>query len=78
MATSIKKMNKALFHASLHLMEAGKYLSNVEEFRDDAKRLLEMAEEMTEIMKPEPERVTDEKMLSVLDEIMNFNNPGAN
>lgn len=73
MATSIKKMNKALYNASFHMMEAGKFLSNVEEFRDDAHRILIMAEEMASIIKPEQEKVSNEKMLNILDEIMNFN-----
>lgn len=67
---SIKQMNKALFLASNHLLEAGKYLSNVEEFREDAERLLQMADEMAGIIQPEPEKVKKEKMESILSEIM--------
>lgn len=67
---SIKQMNKALFNASHHLAEAGKYLSNVEDFREDALRLLIMADEMASIIKPEPEKVSKDKMNSILSEIM--------
>ena len=48
MANSIKKMNKALYGAAFHLNEAGKYLTNVEDFRPDAVKLFRMAEEMME------------------------------
>lgn len=67
---SIKKMNKALFNASYHLLEAGKHLSNVGEFADEANKLFLMAEEMSDIIKPEPQKVTDDKMKDILSEIM--------
>lgn len=67
---SIKQMNKALFASSHHLMEAAKHLSNVEEFREDAIRLLEMADEMAAIIKPEPEKVKKDEMQNILSEIM--------
>jgi len=73
MATSIKQMNKALYSASFHLLEAGKYLSNVEEFRPEAAKLFEMAAEMAGVIKPEPEKVTEDKMMSILTEILAFN-----
>lgn len=68
---SIKQMNKALYRSSTHLLEAARYLSNVEEFREDAVKLLIMAEEMSDIIQPEPEKIKPEKMNSILDEIMN-------
>ena len=71
MANSIKKMNKALYGAAFHLNEAGKYLTNVEDFRPDAVKLFRMAEEMIGIVKPEVNKVTEE-MFSILDEIMEF------
>lgn len=70
MATNIRQMNKALYNAALHLHEAGKYLSNVEAFRLEATQLHSMADEMLSIIKPEPEKVTEDKMLSILDEIL--------
>jgi len=72
MANSIKQMNKALYGAAFHLNEAGKYLTNVEDFRPDAVKLFRMAEEMIGIVKPEVSKVTEEKMFSILDEIMEF------
>lgn len=70
MATTIKQMNKALYMASFHLMEAGKYMSNVEEFRPEAVRLLAMANELSAIIQPEQEKVSEDKMLNILDEIL--------
>jgi len=67
---SIKKMNKALYSASYHLLEAGKHMSNVSEFADEANKLFRMAEGLVEIIKPEPEKVTKEKMNDILSEIM--------
>jgi hypothetical protein len=70
MATSIKHMNRALYNATFHLMEAGKHLSNVEEFREDAQRILLMADNMASIIQEEPEKVTPARMLSILDQIL--------
>jgi len=72
MANPIRQMNKALYGAAFHLNEAGKYLTSVEDFRPDAVRLFDMAEEMLDIIKPEEQKVTEEKMNSILDEIMQF------
>jgi hypothetical protein len=73
MSTSIKKMNKALYAASFHLLEASKHMSNIEEFRPEAQKLLAMSDFFSSIIKAEPEKVTEDKMLSILDEIMGFN-----
>jgi hypothetical protein len=70
MATTIKEMNRALYMAGAHLTEAGKYLSNVEEFRQDAAKLLVMADELLAIIQPEPEKVSEDKMMNILDEIL--------
>lgn len=72
MATSIKKMNRALYNASVHLMEASRHLSNEELFREEAERLAQMAMEMAAIIEAEPEKVSDERMDSILDEILSI------
>jgi hypothetical protein len=77
MPTSIKKMNNALYHASNHLLEASKFLTDIEEFREEGCKLLQMSLEMVNIIRIEPEKVSEEKMLSILDEIMNFNEKGT-
>lgn len=71
----LRTMNGSLFYAANHLIEAGKYMSNVEEFRPYAVKLVEAADVLASLIKPEPEKVSDEKMKSVLDEIMNFGAP---
>lgn len=70
----LKKMNHALYHTSLHLMEAGKYMSNVqaEPFQLQAQRFMEMAAALADIIEPEPEKVSDERMQDIMAEIMNF------
>jgi hypothetical protein len=72
MATSIKKMNRALYNASLHLMEASRHLSNEELFREEAEKLAQMAAEMAAIIEAEPEKVSDDRMGSILDEILSI------
>jgi hypothetical protein len=70
MAMTIKKLNKSLYNASFHMFEAAKYLSNIEEFRPEAARIFAMADELASIIEPEVEKVTEDKMLSILDEIL--------
>jgi hypothetical protein len=72
MATSIKKMNRALYNASFHLLEASKHLSNEELFQEEAEYLAKLAEDMLGIIQEEPEKVSEETMMSVLDEILNI------
>ena len=78
MANKLRKMNTALYNASLHLFEAGKQLAEVEEFGPDAMRLFKMADDMLNIIQPEEEKVTEEQMLSILGEIMNFSSEKKN
>ena len=68
----IKTMNKALLSASAHLFEAGKYLTNVEEFAGHASLLFKMADDLASIIQPEELKVTEDKMKDILNEIMNF------
>ena len=70
--SSIKEMNRSLYNASIHLTEAGKYLSNVEGFRPYAATLLKMADDLAGIIQPEELKVSEEKMKDILDEIMDF------
>lgn len=78
MANEINKMNISLYNAAMSLMEAGKFLSNVDIFREESMRLFRMADEMISIIQPEPEKITEEKMNSILDEIMNFSENNKN
>ena len=70
--TSIKKMNSSLFRAAYHLIEAGKHLSNAEEFREESLELLKMADEMLAVIVPETPKISEEKMKGIMDEIMEF------
>jgi hypothetical protein len=72
MATSIKNMNRVLYNASFHLLEASKHLSNEELFREEAEFLANLAEDMSDIIQAEPEKVTDDTMSSILDEILSI------
>jgi hypothetical protein len=53
-------------------MEASKHLSNEELFREEAEKLAEMAAEMVSIIEAEPEKVSDDRMGSILDEILSI------
>lgn len=70
-------MNKTLYTSAYHLNEAAKYLSNVPEFEDEAAKIFEMAYEMVSIIQPEVEKVSEAKMQSILDEIINFSSEAA-
>jgi hypothetical protein len=65
-------MNRALYNASFHLLEASKHLSNEELFQEEAEYLAKLAEDMLGIIQEEPEKVSEETMMSVLDEILNI------
>lgn len=72
MASTISKMNRSLYRASFHLMEAGRHMSNVEDFKSESIMLLNMANELASIIQPEQEKISEDKMNSILDEIINF------
>lgn len=72
MPASITEMNMALYNASLHILEAGKHLSNIQEFMPEAGRLFKMSQEMAAIIQPEVSKVTNEQMSDILDEIFSL------
>ena len=74
---TLKKMNKSLYAATFHLLEASKHLSNVEAFRPAAAELLSKAKYHSNIIEPEEVKISDEKMNSILDEILNFDTNGV-
>lgn len=71
---TLKLMNDSLYAASFHLLEASKHLSNIEEWRPAAIELLERAHLLANIIKVEPEKISLEKVNSILDEILSFDN----
>jgi hypothetical protein len=67
---SLRKMNRSLYAASFHLLEASKHLSNVESFRPAAYELLEKSNFLSSIIQTDTvEKMTDDQVNSVLDEI---------
>ncbi len=70
--TSIRQMNQALYNASVLMLEASKHLSAVPEFQEEAAMVLVMANNMVNVIQPEVRKVSEDKMLSIMDEIANF------
>ena len=67
---TINEMNKSLYAASYHLLEASKYLMNVEDWRPAAMELIHRAKLLADTIQAEPEKITVEKANSILDEIL--------
>jgi hypothetical protein len=74
MKSSIKNMNKSLYAAAAHMVEASKYLSNIEEFGEESNKIMLMAIEMADTIVPEPEKVKPQEMKDILSEIMQHGN----
>mgnify|MGYP000128960039 CR=1 FL=1 len=68
---NINDVNRHLANASLNLIEAAKYLSNIPEFRDEALKISRLANALIEVIEPQKEKITDEKLDSVLEDILN-------
>jgi len=66
----IEEMNQSLYYASLHVLEAGKYMSNVDEFKPYANKLFLLSDQLAAIIQPEIQKISDEKVKSILDEIL--------
>jgi len=67
---TMRKMNRSLYAASFHLLEASKHLSNVEAFRPAGTELLEKAHFLCSIIQTDTvDKMTDQQVNSVLDEI---------
>jgi hypothetical protein len=63
-------MNKSLYAAAFHLLEASKHLSNVEDFRPAGLELLQRAEFLAGIVQIDEPKISLEKIESILDEIL--------
>jgi len=67
---TMRKMNRALYASSFHLLEASRHLSNVEAFRPVAHELAEKSLFLSSIIQTDTvDKMTDEQVNSVLDEI---------
>lgn len=72
---TMRKMNRSLYAASFHLLEASKHLSNIEAFRPAAQELLEKAQFLNSIIQVDTvEKMTTDEINSVLDEIFSLDN----
>ena len=67
---TMKEMNQAIFFASEHLYEAGRELATIESFRPTGLQLLTMSRDLLSIAKPDVKKVEDDKMKSILGEIL--------
>ena len=72
MVSNTKKMNIALYNATLDLVSASKHLSNIQEFADQAAVLLLMADALVHVIQPEIQKMTPDTMNSILQEIAAF------
>ncbi len=70
---SIKQINNSLYKASLHLVEAGKYLSDTG-FKEQATNVMVMADMIVSVIQPEKEKMSEERMDDILKEIMKHGN----
>jgi hypothetical protein len=62
------EMNKSLYNASTHLVEAAKYLSDVDVAV--AQKVIALADQILAIIDAPTQKLSDEKMASILDDIM--------
>jgi len=69
---AMNAMNHSLYAASFHLLEAAKYLSNIEEFRPAGLELLQKANFLSQVIETIPEKIKQEQINSILNEILNF------
>lgn len=74
---TMRKMNRTLYAASFHLLEASRHLSNIEDFRPAGQELLDKANFLASIIQIEPDKISDEKIKSVLDEIFSLDEPNG-
>jgi hypothetical protein len=67
-------MNRALYAASFHLLEASKHLSNIEAFRPAGQELIEKAQFLSSVIQEDTmDKMTDSEVDSVLNEIFSIN-----
>lgn len=63
-------VNQSLYMASLHMLEASKYMKDFNQEKSD--QFLMEASAILSIVRPEVEKVSEEKLDSILGEILNF------
>lgn len=67
---NVSQLNYGLYKAAEHLAEAGKHMMILDVNRGVA--LMQEAEAILSVIRPEPEKIEQAKLNSVLDEILNI------
>ena len=70
---NISQVNKSMFSAAQHLLEAAKYLSDTG-FQQEGVNLMILADNLVNTIIPEEPKISEEKMNSIMDEIINYGN----
>ncbi len=65
---SIDEMNEKLYMAAEHLVQAGKHISDID--KDTGVKMMLMADKILENIKVPKQKVSDEKMESILNKIL--------
>lgn len=66
---NVKQLNYSMYKAAEHMFEAAKFLMVIDKNR--ALIMMKEAEVILSVIKPEPEVISQERLDSVLNEIMN-------
>lgn len=69
---TLRKMNRSLYAAAFHLLEASRHLSNIEDFRPAAYEIFEKSKFLSDLIRVDADKIADEKINSILDEIFSL------
>lgn len=71
--TTVQELNDVLVRLSFHLSESGRLMLYLPDFRFRGKKMLELSDFILNLVEQNqvPEKITEEKTDSVLDEILN-------
>ena len=67
---TLKELNYSMYKCAEHLAEAGKYMMALN--RERGLKMMEDANLILSVIKPEEEKVSRDKLESIMGEIMNF------
>lgn len=67
-----EQMDRNMYNAAFHLMEAGKYMSDVDD--QFALRIMLVADKLLSILDAPKQKIDDESMDDILNEILNSEN----
>jgi|SaaInlV_150m_DNA_2_1039686.scaffolds.fasta_scaffold83869_1 hypothetical protein len=69
--TDINQINTRLLKTVTHLIDASKYLSDIPEFQEESYKIALLAKCFIDVVEPQKEKITEETINSILDEILN-------